>query len=165
MDFSTLANSDLLLLIIIAIVVLWILFKVGKNLFKIAGIIFIVILIYLVWSGKTAQFLVEPSLEHAFEKRNINEMYENHCSESKKDKAMCACVVEPVYNDLYDRHRRGAINNFSPEKMAEEVMISYKNQQVFMHQCLKDKNQNKLDILKKFKNAYNSFKENPDKSN
>lgn len=145
--FNELSTTDLLLIAAAALVVIYILSKIAKSLLKIAAVLALVVLIYMIWTGKSPDQLLEPGIKAVFQDKNVDELYAEHCAVDKRDKALCICVVEPVYRDLHERFSLRELRRFDRDQLAEETLVSYRSEQDGIQDCLKQKGVSKLNVL------------------
>ena len=133
-----------IIIIIVAISVAWIVFKLlTKVIFK----ILLPILIFLIGGYFAYQYYGGNLIE------DITELY---CEGNNIDEVKCECFVKPIISDLESRLSKeeflGLKND--PFRSAEEFHISYKNKQEEINSCFESKGKTKSiadDVLKDIK--------------
>jgi len=140
-----------IIIIIVAISVAWIVFKLlTRFIFKIVlPILILLIGVYFVYQYFGPGNLLE----------DITELY---CEGNDVDEVKCECFVKPIISDLESRLSVEALLELknNPLKSAEEFHTSYKNKQEEINSCFKSKGKTNSmadDILKDIKELISNF--------
>ena len=145
MDFTQ------IIIIIIAISVAWIVFKLlTRFIFK----ILLPILILLIGGYFAYQYYGPGNL--------IEDITELYCEGNDVDEVKCECFVKPIISDLESRLSVEALLKLenNPLKSTEEVYTSYKNKQKEISSCFESKGKTKSmadDVLKDIKELISNF--------
>ena len=145
MDFTQ------IIIIIIAISVAWIVFKLlTRFIFKIV----LPILILLIGGYFAYQYYGPGNL--------IEDITELYCEGNDVDDVKCECFVKPIISDLESRLSVEDLLKLenNPLKSTEEVYTSYKNKQKEISSCFESKGKTKSmadDVLKDIKELISNF--------
>ncbi len=146
---------DMVLFIVVVLITMIFIRKMFKNVAQIAGMVILVIFVYTLFSGN-ADFLTNPDLETIFQNNNITTMQQRYCSnDTKRSKAVCSCIIEPVYQELYRMYPEYKIKEIEANQgyLSNEVERIIDRKRSDIQLCL-DKNQaNTLGILEKFRKS------------
>ena len=149
-------NVDVVIFIVVGMVMLFFLKSMFKNLGQVLFVIMAVILGYMFLSGN-ASFLTSPKLEKIFHGENIQSMQKLYCngSNNKRSKAVCSCIVDPVYQELYNTFDPSEIELFEQdeEKMNKLVNMIIDRKRGSIENCLDKKEASGLGIIRKFKKS------------
>jgi len=140
-----------IIIIIVAISVAWIVFKLlTRFIFKIVlPILILLIGVYFVYQYFGPGNLLE----------DITELY---CEGNDVDEVKCECFVKPIISDLKSRLSAEVLLELknNPLKSTEEVYTSYKNKQKEINSCFESKGKTKSmadDIFKDIKELLSDF--------
>lgn len=150
-DLSQFSQSDLILIAVGGLILIWILFKVAKTLVRVAILALLGLALYFIWTGKTPDALLKTGLKTAVKRTSISNLHDKFCTPEKKDRAMCSCIVDPIYNDVLKRYSKRDLKDMDKELLASETLDSYENQKTIIQDCLKDKKEDKLKIIELLK--------------
>ncbi len=154
-DISSLTENPVNLAIVAAVflIIIYILFRVASSIFKLILVAGVIGLAYYFWQGGTVDELKDSGIEVIFKDANLSNMKAIHCDGTDSDRTKCTCIVEPVYDDIYQRLTREEIAriNTSDDAVKEELRKSMKRQRKEIRKCLIDNKGSKLiDQLKNF---------------
>jgi energy-coupling factor transporter transmembrane protein EcfT len=144
MDFSP-ENLTQIMIVIIALVAAWIVFKlITRIIFK----IILPILIILIGGYFAYQYYGPGNL--------IEDITELYCEGNNIDEVKCECFVKPIISDLEIRLSKDEFLDLKndPFRSAEEFHTSYKNKQKEINSCFESKGITKSmadDVLKDIK--------------
>ena len=150
MDFSP-ENLTQIMIVIIALVAAWIVFKlITRVIFK----IILPILIMLIGGYFAYQYYGPGSL--------MNDITSLYCEGSNVDEVKCECFVKPIILDMESRLTSQQILDFenNPLKSTEELFISYQNVRDEINSCFKSKGKSESivdDMLKDIKYLISGF--------
>lgn len=130
--------------------------KMFKNAAQLAGIIMIVVFGFLIYSGQ-ANYLVDPKLETVFQNNNIRDMQIRYCSGSsnKREKAVCNCVIHPVYDQLHKDFSQREIEEIeaNQEYLSYEISRIIDKKRPYIQDCLESSGAGSYNILQKFRKS------------
>ena len=150
MDFTA-ENFTQLMIVIIALVAAWIVFKlITRIIFK----IILPILIVLIGGYFAYQYYGPGNL--------MNDITSLYCEGSNVDEVKCECFVKPIILDMESRLTSQQILDFenNPLKSTEELFISYQNVKDEINSCFKSKGKSESivdDMLKDIKYLISGF--------
>ena len=150
MDFTA-ENFTQLMIVIIALVAAWIVFKlITRIIFK----IILPILIVLIGGYFAYQYYGPGNL--------MNDITSLYCEGSNVDEVKCECFVKPIILDMESRLTSQQILDFEndPLKSTEELFISYQNVRDEINSCFKSKGKSESivdDMLKDIKYLISGF--------
>ena len=150
MDFTA-ENFTQLMIVIIALVAAWIVFKlITRIIFK----IILPILIVLIGGYFAYQYYGPGNL--------MNDITSLYCEGSNVDEVKCECFVKPIILDMESRLTSQQILDFEndPLKSTEELFISYQNVKDEINSCFKSKGKSESivdDMLKDIKYLISGF--------
>lgn len=138
---------------IISLVVITILSKVSKALFRIVALVFICAAAYALISGRSIGEMLSPGVDIVFERNNIVELHQKFCQEDRTDRTICECVVGPIYKDVESRIGTRRLNNMvnKPEELKQETLNSLEFVKPNINSCLKERGRDKVKILELIK--------------
>ncbi len=134
-----------LIAIVVAIVILWLVFKVARRLFKtvlsIVVIAFIGLLVYSMLTGKKMDDVVNSGFENYLTKHPISTLMTDKCQGEKAEKFMCQCIYGPIHQDMTYKYSTTQLNSLESDKSKkkEAVMTSFRNQKANIKACIKEK--------------------------
>ena len=150
MDFTP-ENLSKIMIVIIALVAAWIVFKlITRIIFK----IILPILIILIGGYFAYQYYGPGNLM-----KDISSIY---CEGNNIDEVKCECFVKPIIVDMESRLTAQQILDFenNPLKSTEELFVSYQNVKDEINSCFESKGESKSivdDILEDLKNLISGF--------
>ena len=150
MDFTA-ENFTQLIIVLIALVAAWIVFKlITRIIFK----ILLPILIVLIGGYFAYQYYGPGNL--------MNDITSIYCEGSNVDEVKCECFVKPIILDMESRLTSQQILDFEndPLKSTEELFISYQNVRDEINSCFKSKGKSESivdDMLKDIKYLISGF--------
>ena len=150
MDFTA-ENFTQLIIVLIALVAAWIVFKlITRIIFK----ILLPILIVLIGGYFAYQYYGPGNL--------MNDITSIYCEGSNVDEVKCECFVKPIILDMESRLTSQQILDFEndPLKSTEELFISYQNVRDEINSCFESKGESKSivdDMLKDIKYLISGF--------
>lgn len=152
-DISTLTNNpqNSLIAILVAVAIIFILFRVAKSIFKIVLSVVVLGLAFYFWQGGTVDGLKDKGTQAIFKDANLSNMMEVHCQGEKADKIKCECVIGPVFQDIHSRLSSSEIEraNQDPQQIEAEIQTSMRNEKRDIRKCLVNNSGGKiLDQLK-----------------
>ncbi|MCD4792818.1 MAG: hypothetical protein K8R54_06280 [Bacteroidales bacterium] len=135
-------DTNLIIIIAIALVLFFLIIKFAKKLIK-----FVLILILLIGLGIFG-FLYFNDIS------NINDLHAKYCDNlsDKKDSLKCVCIVQPVEEDFTTRLSKEEIDNMNNVKFAKELSVSLFNKRKIIKEKLKENNA--LNLLDEFKKDF-----------
>ena len=149
MDFSP-ENLTQIMIVIIALVAAWIVFKlITRIIFR----IILPILIILIGGYFAYQYYGPGNL--------IKDISSIYCEGNNVNEVKCECFVKPIILDMESRLTAQQILDFEndPIKSTEELYVSYKNVKDEINSCFESKGQSKSiveDILEDIKKLISS---------
>lgn len=150
-DFSQFSQSDLILLGIGGVIVLFILFKVAKTLVRIALFAALAIALYFVWTGNTPNSVLKPALKAVFKNKPITDLHDKFCTLDKRDKVICSCIMQPIYGEVSKKFSDRDLRNMDEQLLLDSTMEAYDNQKTIISECLKNKKEDKLKVVELLK--------------
>ena len=149
-------NVDVVIFIVVGMVMLFFLKSMFKNLGQVIFVIMAVILAYTFLSGN-ASFLTSPRLEKIFDGESVESMQSLYCGDSnnKRSKAVCSCIVNPVYQELHNTFSVSEIEVIEQDQERMNILISkiIDKQRGLIETCLDEKEASSLGIISKFKKS------------
>lgn len=138
---------------VISLIVISILSRISKSLFRVAGLVFVGLAIYAMVSGRSIGNMLAPTVDKIFERNNIVQLHEKFCQEDRQDRTICECIVGPIYKDVESRigTRRltGLVNK--PDELKQETLNSLEFVKPSINACIADKGRDKVKILELIK--------------
>ncbi len=150
-DLNQFSQSDLILVGIGAIIVIWILFKVAKTLFRVAIFALLIGALYFLWTGQTPSGVIKTGVKAALQKNNIADLHDKYCGLGKRDKALCACIFQPIYSELSNSYSESEIRTLEKDAMVSATMNAFNAQKEVITACIKEKKEDKLKIIEVLK--------------
>ena len=152
-DISTITENpqNSLIAVLVALALIFILFRVAKSIFKIVLSVVVLGLAFYFWQGGTVDGLKDKGTQAIFKDADLSNMMQVHCQEEKADKIKCECVIGPVFQDIHSRLSSSEIAqaNQDPQRIEEEIQRSMKNEKKEIRRCLVNNSGGKvLDQLK-----------------
>ena len=139
-DLSSLTDNpqNTLIAVLVAVAIIFILFRVAKSVFKIVGTLLVLALAFYFWQGGTVAGLKDKGTQAIFKDANLSNMMQMHCQGDKADKAKCTCVIGPVFQDIHSRLSSTEISmaNQDSERIESEIQTSMKNKKKEIRKCL-----------------------------
>lgn len=138
---------------VISLIVISILSKISKSLFRVAGLAFVGLAIYALVSGRSIGNMVAPTVDKIFERNNIVELNAKFCQEDRQDRTICECIVGPIYNDVESRIGTRRLSNMvnKPEELKQETLNSIEFVRPSINSCIAAKGKDKIKILELIK--------------
>lgn len=138
---------------VISLIVISILSRISKSLFRVAGLVFVGLALYAMVSGRSIGNMLAPTVDKIFERNNIVQLHEKFCQEDRQDRTICECIVGPIYKDVESRigTRRltGLVNK--PDELKQETLNSLEFVKPSINACIADKGRDKVKILELIK--------------
>jgi len=143
-------NVNSLIAIGVGVILAIIIFKVVKSIIKAVGIVLLVVIALYFWQGGTVEGLKDKAqntkedginlwVNSYFKTKKvaIPDLVETFCVADKVDKAKCACVITPVYEDLTSRLSSSELAALEQNHSLKirEIRNSITNRNEFIKKC------------------------------
>ena len=142
---------NLLILVGAGILIISILMKVAKSIFKIALTVVVLGLAWYFWQGGSLADLKDEGVRQLFKKAAISDMKDIYCDGEKAEKTKCICIITPVYDDLHARYSISEIREIEKDEdqVMAEIRLSLQRRNKEIRSCLTErKGSQYLNILK-----------------
>ncbi len=142
-------NSSILTIIIVALVLFYLLRNSGKVFLRGALIVLALSIGYVLYQGKSVGALLRPTVDAVFDTKTIFELHEKYCNKDRFDRAICQCIVTPVYEELYDSHSKKEVEELKTDKVAlrRATLKAAERSSVRINTCMKETGADKVKLI------------------
>lgn len=148
MDLTT-----MVLVGVISLIVISILSRISKSLFRVGGLFLVGLAVYALVSGRSIGNMLAPTVDKIFERNNIVELHQKFCQEDRQDRTICECIVGPLYKDIESRIGTRRLNALvsKPDELKNETLQSLDFVKPNINSCIADKGKDKVKIMELIK--------------